>query len=208
MKKLFVKFLIVSLLPFFFSCAASTNLTGFKNPDFKEKVTKILVYSLAKDLSLRQNIEQEVTNAFTQQNKKAFPSINLFSPVKSYTKEEIMNTIEREKFDAVLVLSVTDTETSETYIPPSQSTKTDGKGTVIGDYLYYKSTTKTETTGGFYVKKPIVYFESTLFYIPNDILIWKANSKTKGNAFANERDLAFSLGENILDDLISQKIIK
>lgn len=208
MKK--INYLLISLIAFFIiSCAgATTDISGFKNPDFKGSVKNVLVYAVVPDLKIRQTIENEIINSFNELGYKAVASISIFSPAKNYTNEELLETIMKNNIDGVLIISITDFQTSKTYIPQTTIKETKGKGNVIGDYLHYKSTTTIRTYGGYEINKPIVSFESALFNVEDGLQIWVSNSITKGNGWAKINTLASSLGGKIIENLIEQRIIK
>ena len=200
--------LVISLFSLYLLGCAYTDIVGFRNPDFKGTVKNVIVYASVGDLQMRQTIENEIIIAFAEEGYSAISSINIFSPAKKYTESEMVNILKQKKIEGVLIISITDAQTTQTYVPTSTYEKTNGKAYVLGDYLYYKSTTTTETTGGYYINKPIVNFETVLFNVEDGIQIWLANSTTEGNAFANMGTLSSSLGSNIIESLVSQRIIR
>ena len=195
MKKLYILFLLAIIIG---GCgAASTDLSGFLSPDYKgEKIGKIMVFVNLSDLTMRQPAEEEIVLSIKMKQVKAFSSLTLFSPAKEYTKEEMDETIKREKVDAILFIELTDYAESQTYVPKT-------------DYYSFgkKSATKYEF-GGYNVSKPVISVKSTLVSTQYGYNIWVANSVTGGNAFARVRDIASSLGDEIIDDLKEKRVIK
>ena len=200
--------LVLSIFALYLFGCASTSITGFKNPDFKGTVKNVIVYASVGDLQMRQTMENEIAIAFSEGGYGAISSMNVFSPAKKYTESEMVQILKQKKIEGALIVSITDAHTTQSYVPKSTNEKTKGEGYVLGDYLYYKSTTKTETTGGYYINKPVVSFESVLFNVEDGLQIWLASSTTKGNAFAKMGTLSSSLGSNILESLVSQGILR
>lgn len=184
-------------------------MTGFKDPEFKGiNFKKIMVVAMFSDLANRKTFEDEVVSAFDDEGYKAVSSLTIFSPTRDYTNEEFATKLSDNQIEGVLILSLQDAYSTQSYVPENKQYNTKGQGTLLGDYYYYKSTTKVETTGGYYVSKPVVNFESALFATENSKLAWIATSTTKGNAFAKIGNLAASLGRNIIENLIEEGLVR
>ena len=90
MKKLLI--LLISFL-LFVGCA-TTKISSFKNPDIDfSNYQKMLILGNSRDIDFRKTIETDLVTAFTEQSIGAVSSIELISPVKEYTDEEIQKII-------------------------------------------------------------------------------------------------------------------
>ncbi|MCK4542624.1 MAG: hypothetical protein KAU17_10365, partial [Spirochaetales bacterium] len=96
--------------------------------------------------------------------------------------------------DGTMIIILTDAYSDQAYIP--ETTKTTGSATVIGNTIYGEST--TDTYGGFYVSKPRVRFEVSLYSVAIGEIVWKATTFTAGNAFAGEKTLVKSLSRKVV----------
>ena len=92
-------------------------------------------------------------------------------------------------------------------MPQSSTTKTKGEVNVYGNTARYKENSKTYSYGGYYIKKPRIKFISKLIDVNKDMIAWVGSSLTKGNAYAGFGTLVSSLGSNIVEDLIKNKLV-
>lgn len=205
MKRFLSLLIIISI---FYGCA-STKLTSFVDPKAKDKQYKnILIYFPSSDLDEQTEGEDILQEEFIENGIKANRSLDIFMPTREYNDEEIINKLMQNNIDAVLLIEFVDAYTDESYVPQSSTTKTKGEVNVYGNTARYKENSKTYSYGGYYIKKPRIKFVSKLIDVNEDIVAWIGSSLTKGNAYAGFGTLVGSLGSNIVEDLIENKLVK
>jgi len=189
---------------FFLSSCAWTTLNSIRNPKFiTKKYKKILIVAPFSDLSLRQTTEGAFNAQLGLAGVTAIPSVQVFPPLKPYSKEEIESVLRENNIDAVLVVALQNYWNSQSYIPKSSSTR--GSATLYGNSLSYQ--TYTQEYGGYYISKPRVTFEIRLYDTKTGEIVWLATSFTRGNAFANYNTLANSLAQAAVKRLIRENVV-
>jgi hypothetical protein len=141
------------------------------------------------DLELRTFAESQFVQHLSEYGVDAVRAIDIIPPVRTYSEEEIQSALASNHIDAVLIATLTNAYSDQSYIPESSTTS--GSATVYGDTVYSEST--TSTSGGYYVSKPRVRFDVKLFVAKSGDVAWRATTFTQGNAFANSQTLLESL---------------
>lgn len=145
-------------------------------------------------------MENHFVEEFGENGKIAVSSIEIISPLKTYTDEEFNALLNNAGIDAVMAITVLDAYTEQAYVP--QTSTTSGNAWVSGNTIYGQS--KTTTSGGYYVSKPRVKFEISLFQVKTGVLAWKATAFTAGNAFADTNALFKSLATKVAKEYAVQ----
>jgi len=159
-----------------------------------------MIYAPFQDISWRKSMENHFVEEFGENGKIAVSSIEIISPLKTYTDEEFNALLNNAGIDAVLAITVLDAYTEQAYVP--QTSTTSGNAWVSGNTIYGQS--KTTTSGGYYVSKPRVKFEISLFQVKTGVLAWKATAFTAGNAFADTNALFKSLATKVAKEYAVQ----
>ncbi len=196
----------MSVLLFFaiFSSCAKTSITSFKDPQItNDKLKRILVIGTNLTLPSRQKLEERAVIKLSDNGITGISSIELFLPTRSYTESEVLAILEQNNIDALLILELSDAYSQQVYIPESYSSSS--KGTVVGNQVNINTTTYKH--GGYYLNKPRVFFNLKLISAKNGSTLWIGNSKTAGNAFADEDVLFDSLSESAVKQLHQDGII-
>lgn len=198
-------FLLTSIL--LLGCA-STKLTSFVDPDFSNTTYhKILIFFPSSDLNEQKEAEDIYKEYFMEYGIQTLASMEIFPPTRNYTTDEMIDIMKQKKVDAVLFVEFTDAWNDETYIPETKTSTKKGNITVYGNTAKYKEKSTTSSSGGYYVKKPRIKFESRLVDLNKDKVAWIGSSLTKGNAFAKLHKLISSLAESTLADLIKNNLV-
>lgn len=195
MKKLFITFL--SLL--FVSCA-TTKISSFKNPDIDfSDYKKLLVYGNSRDIDFRKTIEADLVAAFSEQSIIAVSSIELISPVKEYTDEEIKKIITDNNIDGYLSVAVVTASEESAYVP--QTSYTNYRSQYVNGQLV--SVPYTSTYGGYSVSYPKASFEIILTDIKTGQTAFKATANSEGDEFSDMKTISISLSKKIVEEYIS-----
>jgi hypothetical protein len=201
MNRLFILFFALFLI-----CGcADTNVTSFRDPDFKDTVyKKLLIVVPFSDLDLKKTAEESLKNAFQAKGIEVLIGIQTIPPTRDISYEELSKILNINVVDGVLVLAVSDYWKDQAYVPETSTSR--GSAYIIGNSIQYNST--TNKSGGYYISKARIKFECRLFDVKTGKVAWMATSMTRGNAFANFAVLADSLAEKIVQYLINEKVVE
>jgi hypothetical protein len=193
--------IIVSLFVLTVSSCATTSISFLSNPEIRlSSFKKIMIYAPFKDISWRKSMENYFVEEFEKNGRIAVSSVEIISPLKTYTDEEFNALLNNAGIDAVMAITVLDAYTDQAYVP--QTSTTSGSARVSGNTIYGQS--RTTTSGGYYVSKPRVKFEISLFQVKTGVLAWKATAFTAGNAFADTNALFKSLATKVTSEYAVQ----
>jgi len=167
------------------ACSTSTQITGtWKNKDIEAPVyNNIFVAALTHNLDARKIVENELAAQLRDQGVKVTTSLELFGPItreQAGNKDEIVKKVRENGNDAILTLSLVDTETETRYVP--------------GDNTYYAPTITYNFYGsfssyynyyhpqlyepGYYANDKIYFLESNLYDMNSEELLWSAQSQS------------------------------
>jgi len=195
---------------FLVGCAsASTRITTFKDPK-ANSYRRILVYAPVQSLEMQRVIETKFVEEIKQQGLYAIEYGKLFLPTREYSPKELVAIIKNNNFDGVLFFVGTDTGHTETYIPPTSTSKTQGTLTPPigkGQPWQYQAKTTQQQYGGYSISKPWVYFRTQLFDYNLDQYVWIAEMETRGNGHATINTLIESAVSETIKKLICDKLI-
>lgn len=195
MKKLLI--LLISFL-LFVSCA-TTKISSFKNPDIDfSNYQKMLILGNSRDIDFRKTIETDLVTAFTEQSIGAVSSIELISPVKEYTDEEIQKILSENNIDGYLSVAVVTALEESAYVP--QTSYTNYRSQYVNGQLI--STPYTSTYGGYSVSYPKASFEIILTDIKTDQIAFKATANSEGDEFSDMKTISKSLAKKIVEEYI------
>lgn len=198
-----MKKLICLLLIFFCIGCASTKITSITDPDYKgTKLNHLVVIANVNDLTMKQSIEQKLTETMmTKYNVKVSSGYDILPPTRQYTEIELKKILAKNSIDSVLILTVTDSGYKTSKYTTYQPYQTQGNISQTGTNQYqYQSTTsggpRTET-----YNKPYLSVKTEIVDPVNGKTKWVATSNSRGNAFVG---VNFILNDYI--DAIAQKI--
>lgn len=195
MKKLLI--LLISFL-LFVSCA-TTKISSFKNPDIDfSNYQKMLILGNSRDIDFRKTIETDLVTAFTEQSIGAVSSIELISPVKEYTAEEIQKILSENNIDGYLSVAVVTALEESAYVP--QTSYTNYRSQYVNGQLI--STPYTSTYGGYSVSYPKASFEIILTDIKTGQIAFKATANSEGDEFSDMKTISKSLAKKIVEEYI------
>lgn len=195
MKKLLI--LLISFL-LFVSCA-TTKISSFKNPDIDfSNYQKMLILGNSRDIDFRKTIETDLVTAFTEQSIGAVSSIELISPVKEYTDEEIQKILSENNIDSYLSVAVVTALEESAYVP--QTSYTNYRSQYVNGQLI--STPYTSTYGGYSVSYPKASFEIILTDIKTGQIAFKATANSEGDEFSDMKTISKSLAKKIVEEYI------
>ena len=198
MRKLFI--VLVSFL--FVGCAV-TKISSFKNPDIDfSSYKKILVCGNCRDIDFRKTLEADLVAAFTEKSILAVASIDIISPVKEYTPEELSNILARNNIDGFLSVEMLAAAEETTYVP--QQTYTHYRSEYVNGKLI--TVPYTTTSGGYSLSYPKASFEIILTDISTGQIAFKATANSEGDEFSDMKTISKSLSKKIVEEYLNLSI--
>ncbi|MBU8934440.1 MAG: hypothetical protein KOO62_10590 [candidate division Zixibacteria bacterium] len=171
-----------------------TSIQSLIHPELGDRVyTHICVHGNFDNIELKKAIEDKVAS----ETKKRRVECIKFSEVYSFysSDDSILADLHAKRVQAILVITPGKAGTTEFYIPPTTTSTTTG------------SITKTTASGGYRGVNPWSTTTAELYDIQTGNKVWRASASTKGNAFANFKNLARSVGGKIVVKLMQDGLI-
>ncbi len=197
------RFVVVAGCLLLASCAA-TRMTSVRDPSAARSTFRnILVIAPFSDLESRTAAENIFVAKLGERGVSAIASITVMPPTKEYTEVELLRILDDSRTDGIIIVSLTDAYTKETYVP--QSSTTTGSASLYGNFVNYSS--RTQHHGGYYISKPRVHYELRLLDVSTGNTAWLATSLTRGNAFAGFNTLMRSLARRAVQKLAEDGVI-
>ena len=193
MKKFFI---YINSLFLFVSCA-TTNISSFKNPDINiAEYKKILIFGNSRDIDFRKTLERDLVLAFAEKQIEAVSSIEIISPVKEYSNDEIKSMLEKHKIDGCLSVAVVAAYEESAYVP--QTTSTHYRSQYVNGQLI--SVPYTTTSGGYSLSYPKASFEIILIDVLTGDVAFKATANSEGDEFSDMKEISKSLAKKIVEE--------
>jgi hypothetical protein len=194
-KILFPNIVSIITICIFTSCSTDTAITSWNVNSFNEnRFNKILVMVLIKDLEYRVALENEIASELNNSGITSIQSLKILSPVEKYSKDDFDTLLQKNNFDALLIVKYEGSIV--------ENTKRDG----IKYYKYYRKFFRPIRRKGYIESHKTVILESRLFSAVKETDVWIATTKTVDSSGAE--DLALSVSQTIIKDLKKNKLIK
>ncbi|MCX6244799.1 MAG: hypothetical protein NTU98_08845 [Bacteroidetes bacterium] len=184
MKKIFILFGTLSMFAILLltSCESTVNVTGWKNPEIKMQVSKIVVMPLFEKLQYLKPFEQSMVTYFNSKGLPSIGSLEFLNPSKKYPIDEIKHRCDSLGADAILLFLYQGTDKTESYTPPT-TYYTGGYGGYGGYWGggywgggYYGAgyAETTVTTGGYWETTSVINLTAKLFVKGHPDPLWTA----------------------------------
>lgn len=181
------------------------NLSVRANEPFKRLLVSATKMPLDEALAVEGALAKQLANKgmFALQRTKVLP------PTQEYTPQEIGRVMQTNNLDGILIVSLGNKSTNESYVPPTYHPgTTTGTVNVVGNTAYMNSyTTPGYTTGGYSISKPSALYSASLYDYRSGKRVWYATGKSRGNAFSDYRDLGASMATETIDKLAGDNVI-
>lgn len=195
---------------------ASSDVASYRDPTAGAGKSYNRVIAVAANLPLeqRQTSEAAMVASLAAMGKSGVPGMQLMPPTRANTPESISQAAAESGADGMVVMWVTDAETTQNYVPPTVisggSSYTTGTVTGYGS-LYSMNATTTYSppvvVGGFTVEKPRANYSAAFYDLTTGQQVWIAEISSRGNAFASFSDLAVSAGRNTIERLRADQVL-
>lgn len=201
-------------------CVANTQMTSFKDPSVGHKsYNSVAVIVAANSLPQRAELEGYVVERLTARNVRAVRSVDIWPPMAQQKGLTLDDAVHASGVQALLAFQALGEGVSNSYIPPtviqpgSVSSQTYGTANQMGAFTNYSGTTTYNVTppvvaGGFNVSKPTGRYGALLIDAQTAEIVWTAEGMSYGNAFASFDDLHRSMGNETIDRLFNEKLLR
>lgn len=202
------KLLLLGFCVAFAGCA-STDMTGFVDPQYKNyHASQVVVRIKGAKLNDTFKAEQEFAEQLTAHHIKVTKFTDIIPPTRSYSPSQETVLLKKTGADSLLTVEIIGKDTRETYIPP---TFHPGQATTqinqIGNMAY--ATTQTApgyTTGGYSVSSSVLNTLSTLVDLKNGREVWRGEGSSSGDE-VEPLNLLLSAGKAAIDDLSEKGVL-
>lgn len=162
------------------SCSGSTEITqSWRNPDIEPVAfNNVLVIGMSDDAIARGNVEQAVVKELRGAGVAAQMGMEVFPPMlfkEKMDREKAKVRIAGAGADAVLLLTLLDSRTTETYIPGAM-VYTPSAGS-MAMYGYWYDSWNVAYTQGYYMNSKEIVVQSNLYRTSDEALLWAGKSK-------------------------------
>ena len=199
-------FLTSIILAVICSGCATTEITSFVDPDYRDKVYKVSTLLVrATGTTLQETLAFE--NALEEKTKKYGIQIikftDLVPPTRSASPEEIASIIKKTKANSILTLSIISRDEIIKNVPVTYhpGTTTSYVSTVGGISTVNTRTSGGYTTGGYSTSDPVLHSLFLLTDISTGMNIWKAEAKSSSEGGYSHLELMFNAVESALGDM-------
>ncbi len=164
-------------------CGPSQKITGsWADPDFKTKgpYTKAFIIVMTQNKNANYIIESQIVRVLSGRGFKSVKSSDIYPPgfdfTKDFTREQLIESMQKTGCDAVLTLALLDSKTVESYHPGTAyyPYSYGHYGSFYGYYGYYYPQVYTE---GYYSVDKSFYLETNLYDLKADKLLWSVQSE-------------------------------
>jgi hypothetical protein len=175
---------IIILALMFSACqTTSTMISGsWTNVNKKNSYNKLIVASLTSNTIARATVETDLVNALREKGINAEKSIDKFPPkagVSDTDKVALMERVKQNSSDAILTVSLLNTETDSRYVPGSYRYDPYAQYPYYGTFWgYYSYRYPYVYEPAYYETNKTYYIETNLYNVSTEELIWSAQSAT------------------------------
>ncbi len=207
-----MKFTITLLCLFLLTaCNATTKLSGFVDPNYRNNFTAktVLVAGSGMTIEEQKALEDTFIKSFEKYDVAVLRGLEIFPPTRDYSNKDMVKIARNNGADTILLVSASDKDVSETYVPPTYHPGT-SRSYVSGYGNYATVSTYTSpgyTTGGYSVSKPGMNVSASLINTKNKETIWTAEGFSGGNGFSSFSDLAISTARTSVAEIANAGLI-
>jgi hypothetical protein len=207
-----MKRVLVLMMPLFLLLAAcsSTNVTNsWKDKDIAQaSFRKVLVIAMLpeKDRNLRQQMENEMVDDLAKRGYAAISSYAEYGPkaFAGMSEKQVLQQLDKSKIDGVITVGLLNTEESENYVPGSVRYE---PYAVVYNRFYrtYQTYYNRVYTPGYSDKQTNYFFETNLYDVNSNKLLYSAQSRSFDPASASQ--IANEVSKAVVKDMQKNGIL-
>lgn len=187
-------------------CSSTKLTSSWKAKEAGKMYHNIMVWGILteKDSALKANMEAHLVNDLAGMGYHAISSLSVFGArsYKKLTEKEVVEQFKNSGVDAVITIVLLDKQKEEMYVPPG----------VVNNPVWYNQVDKYYSniydkifTPGYYISATSYFWESNLFEVNQDKLVYSARTKSFDPASAGR--LAHENGLLLIRDMKKKKLI-
>jgi hypothetical protein len=201
-------FIGLSIIFYAASCGtSSTTITGtWEKENINKEYNHILVAALTSNVNVKSTVEQHLEESLREQGLEASQSIELLPPRfidDENQKQKIISGIKNSGTDAILTISLIDSDTETRYVPGATSYAPYPAYRFYGNFWgYYSHWSPQFYSPGYYSEDKVYYIETNLYDAETEELIWSAQSQTYNpeNLSGFSRDFGKEIVQRLIED--------
>lgn len=201
----------ILLLFFVFSCGtSSTTITGtWERQDIPRNYENVLVAALTSRVGVKSTVENHITQTLSEEGIQASQSVELLPPKfieDENQRQSILNAIKSDGIDAILTVSLIDSDTETRYSRGAVSYAPYPAFGYYGNFWrYYNHWYPQFHSPGYYSEDKIYFIETNLYDAETEDLIWSAQSETYNPVSLESFSEGFA--EEIVERLVEDGIM-
>ena len=197
---LFLPLLFLSLV--ISGCCSFSDFAAFKDASFSDRTySRLIVLASFEDLEWRSTLERGISNALTQRTKTSLSSIDIASPTRTWSSDQLDSVFIAAGADALLYITLLSTKTHTTYDPGKTETRIEQDNSGSGPA---KSRITTTRTPGSTSTSTTRTYQLEVYNLREHTRVWIATFKAKPSSLGNCDE---KLMEYISDKLIADGIL-
>lgn len=196
------------------SCSPATRITAsWVEPSARNKTASgktVFIASLTRNLEVRTKLENALAEQAELRQIRAIKSTDHFRPdfyQNLPTEQQLLSQIRQTGADAILTVSLINTESETRYVPGSRSyTPFTSYRWYGGFYSYFSYWRPMFYEPGYYVTDKTYFMETNLYDVESGKLIWSAQSETVNPASIDS--FASTYPKVIIEQLIKDGLLQ
>jgi len=174
-------------------CVNTTLQTDWKDPGFRGTFRKVIVICLAKEMVVRNSLEDDLAAQFAARGAEAMPSYTFFPSLQGVTRETVKSTVREKGADGVMLVRPIGKETVQT-MQPGENWQSRGGNFYEHWEMYSGAGIQTNTVDVYRV-------ETSLYETTGDRIVWQAVSDTfEGGPWMNTlKEFAKVMGTKLIE---------
>jgi hypothetical protein len=202
---------IVFGMMFAVACAPSTRVTAsWTNPQAAERdYNNVLVAVMVENVNVKRSVENMIVQELRDEGINATMSLDVFPPQFRDglpDRDELMQLIRDNGYDAIVTVALVDTETETRYVPGSATYAPSRFFPYYGRfYGYYSHWYPRIYEPGYYRQDRTYFYETNLYDTQTEELVWSAQSESMDPARADRFSRQFAA--SIVDELTGDNIV-
>ncbi len=174
---------LITLLPVTANSSGAMLKEHWKDKNYKERISKVIVVGISESESRRRLFEDTLVAQLKKRGVEAFSSAELIPAGKETDKESILAVAKENSIDTVMVTKLISVDEEASYLPGSVTVDSGGHYRPRQDYYYnfndyYTESNTVTRTPGNVVTDTIVSLETNLYETKKNQLIWSITTET------------------------------